>query len=193
VTVGVLLLAAGESRRFGSDKRRARLPHGPRLLTVVVDTVRRTGLPLRVCLRPGEASLAEESGLESGEVLVCTQAAGGMGHTLAEGVAQLPSWAGVLVALADMPGIRVDTFCQAAAALTPERIVVPEFRGRPGHPVGFGRDWFPRLRQSTGDAGARALVQEAGGLCDRLAVTDAGILRDIDYPDDLGGWSTGPA
>ncbi len=92
-----------------------------------------------------------------GEVLVCVQASGGMCHTLAEGVAQLPPWAGVLVALADMPGIRMDTFCRAAAALTPEHIVVPEFQGCPGHPVGFRSDWFGWLLRLTGDAGAGAL------------------------------------
>ena len=186
MTVGVLLLAAGESRRFGSDKRRARVCSGHTLLATSIAGVRRAGLPLRVCLRPDEGQLAQEVGLQPDEVIACESASGGMGSTLAEGVARLPAWDGVLVALADMPAMQPSTYCLVAAALARETIVVPTWQGCSGHPVGFGSGWFGRLADLRGDVGARALVREAGELRTLLAVADPGILRDIDHPSDLG-------
>ncbi len=185
MTVGVLLLAAGESRRFGSDKRRARARSGQTLLATSIAVIRGAGLPLRVCLRAGEAQLAQQSGLQPEEVIACERARCGMGSTLAEGVAQLPAWEGVLVALADMPAIQPSTYREVAAAVTREAIVVPTWQGRSGHPVGFGMDWFDRLVNLRGDTGARALVREAGERRTLLAVADPGILSDVDYPADL--------
>lgn len=185
MTVGVLLLAAGCSRRFGSDKRLAPLPSGGSLLFAAVAAIQHSGLPLRVCLRPGDEQLRERLGADSVPVLFCEHAAQGMGATLADAVAQLAGWEGLLVALGDMPAIRPETFCQVAAALTSDLIVTPTFAGEPGHPVGFGRAFFPALVRLQGDCGARDLVRRAGSrrLC--LPLADPGILRDVDYPADL--------
>ncbi len=187
MTVGVLLLAAGEGRRFGSDKRRAQTRSGQTVLATSIAVIRDTGLPLRVCLRPGEAQLAQQSGLQPEEMIACERARCGMGSTLAEGVAQLPAWQGVLVALADMPAIQPSTYREVAAAVAREIIVVPTWQARSGHPVGFGSDWFDRLANLRGDTGARALVREAGERRTLLAVADPGILSDVDYPVDLIG------
>ena len=185
MTVGVLLLAAGRSQRFGSDKRLAPLPSGDPLLFAVVATIRHSGLPLRVCLRPGDDPLRERLLAERVPVLVCEHAAQGMGATLADAVVQLAGWEGLLVALADMPAIRPQTFRQVAAALTTDIVVTPTYAGKPGHPVGFGRAFFSALARLQGDRGARDLVRQAGSgrLC--LPLADPGILRDVDYPADL--------
>lgn len=185
MTVGVLLLAAGCSRRFGSDKRLALLPDGGPLLFAAVAAIRQSGLPLRVCLRPGDDQLRERLLADSVPVLVCEHAAQGMGATLAEAVAQLAGWEGLLVALGDMPAIRPQTFRRVAAALATDVIVTPTFSGEPGHPVGFGRAFFPALASLEGDRGARDLVSRARNrrLC--LPVPDPGILRDVDFPADL--------
>ncbi|MDO8863161.1 nucleotidyltransferase family protein [Haliea sp. E1-2-M8] len=185
MNVGVLLLAAGWSRRFGSDKRLALLPDGRPLLFAAVSAIQRSGLDLRVCLRPGDDAIKERLLAAEVAVLECQRAAEGMGATLADAVAQLGGWQGLLVALADMPGIRPGTFRAVAEALTADSIVTPTFQGEPGHPVGFGRVFFPALARLDGDRGARDLVSRAGSrrLC--LSLADPGILRDVDYPADF--------
>lgn len=184
MTVGILLLAAGRSRRFGSDKRLACLPAGRPLLQHTLSTLRAAKLPLRVCLRPGDARV--DDWFEPGERLICPGAGGGMGRSLAEGVAQVPGhWQGLLVALADMPWVRAATLGQLVAALEPGGIVVPLHRGQRGHPVAFHRHWFPALQQLQGDRGARTLIDAAGDACRWLPVDDPGVLLDVDRPADL--------
>ncbi len=185
MTIGVLLLAAGCSRRFGNDKRLAQLPDGRPLVLAAVSAIQRSGLPLRVCLRPGDELLRTRLVASSIPVLECQHAARGMGATLADAVAQVEEWQGLLVALADMPSIRPETFRRIAAALTTDSVVLPTFRGQSGHPVGFGRDYFHALAGLDGDRGARDLVRDAGSRCLRLPLADPGILQDVDYPSDL--------
>lgn len=185
MTVGVLLLAAGCSRRFGSDKRLALLPDGRPLLDAAVSAIQHSGLPLRVCLRPGDHAVRERLSAAGVAVLECRHAPRGMGATLADAVAQLGDWQGLLVALADMPGIRPATFRAVAEALTADSIVTPTFQDEPGHPVGFGRVFFPELARLDGDQGARNLVGGAGSRRLRLPLEDPGILRDVDYPADV--------
>ncbi len=183
MTVGVLLLAAGCSERFGSDKRLALMADGRSLLFAAVSSIQRSGLPLRVCLRPGEDRLGDSLLRAGVEVLECERAARGMGATLADAVNQSLDWNGLLVALADMPVIHPATFRQVAQAVTADVIVTPTFAGQSGHPVGFGRDFFADLAGLDGDRGARDLVTASHRL--RLPVADPGILRDVDSPAAL--------
>ncbi|PLW83051.1 hypothetical protein CWI75_06405 [Kineobactrum sediminis] len=186
MTVGVLLLAAGRSARYGSDKRLARLPAGETLLATVVANVQRSGLPLRVCLRPDDGAARQLLEAQAVSVLPCPDSVLGMGHTIADAIPLLPAcWRGVLIALADMPAIQPETFCQVATELVEGAIVVPVWRGRAGHPVAFSRAWFGALANLSGDRGARALIQANPGKCREIAVTDPGILLDIDRPSDL--------
>ena len=84
-----------------------------------------------------------------------------------------------------MPWIHPNTFCAIAAHAADDRIVIPVHRGRRGHPVAFGADFFPALAQLDGDVGARQLVAAHAAAVRELAVADAGILRDVDRPSDL--------
>ncbi len=188
MTVGVLLLAAGSSSRFGSDKRFARLADGSSLLQASLTAIQHSGLPLRVALRPGDTLAAAELTALGASAVLCPNAARGMGCTIADALARLPAWDGLLIALADMPAIRPATYAAVAAALAEAELVSPVYRGRPGHPVGFSRSLFPRLALLQGDQGARQLLREAGPVRHLLPVDDPGIHRDIDRPDDLAQW-----
>ena len=185
MNVGVLLLAAGRSRRFGSDKRAAALADGRVLLRASVDNAMASGLPVRVCLRPGEDTLAAQVDAAGAAVLYCATADAGMGHTLAEGLTRMREFDGVLIALGDMPLIRPETFNRVADALRPGAICQPTWQAQPGHPVGFGSDWFAALETLSGDRGARALVRANADRVLKIPVDDPGILRDIDTPADL--------
>lgn len=185
--VGIIMLAAGVSRRFGADKRQALLPDGRGLLDASLEAVP-PAFDLRLLvLRPGDEALAalfREHGWES---LLAADAGLGMGHSLAAGIRAARDWEGALIALADMPFIQARTYLRLAQALTRHDIAVPVHRGRRGHPVGFRRSLFGELASLAGDRGARALLERHGDRCHELEVEDAGVLRDIDTPAALTG------
>lgn len=180
MTAGVLLLAAGVSRRFGSDKRQALLPGGLSLLETSITAIQASGLPLQVCVAAADEMLARALLGRGIETRVCLRAGEGMGATLAEGVAGLPAWDAILVALADMPLIRPASYSQVAACASRDRICVPRRDGKRGHPVAFGAAFRDELAQCDGDHGARWVIDRHPQAIHWLDLDDPGIFLDID-------------
>ncbi len=182
--IGAILLAAGDSRRFGpGNKLLAPLGDRP-VLRHAAEAARAAGLPLLAVLGHEAATVrAALAGLEACFVTAPDWAAG-MGHSLAAGAAAAPpDWAGALILLGDMPLVPPDTLRTLAGAITgPEAVAAPVHQGRRGNPVGLGRGWFARLAALTGDRGARALLADA-------VVTEVpagpGVLADCDTPAAL--------
>lgn len=186
MSVVALVLAAGSGTRFGSDKRRAALADGRSLLVHSVERARAVFDEVRVVLREGERG--EEFGLpDDCWVIACSEAASGMGHSLAAGARSLldSQAQAVAILLGDMPWIEPATLRQLAEAAKPSHIVLPRHAGQQGHPVIFGRDFWPALGQLNGDEGARSVVQTHWGNCVVMELDDAGVLLDVDTPQGL--------
>jgi molybdenum cofactor cytidylyltransferase len=184
--MGILLLAAGISRRFNGDKRRARITVDQSLLEYTLASLSDSGLPIRVCLRD-EVSDAGWVGVLPGAatLLFCQRSREGMGVTLAQGIAACDDWSATLVALADMPFVRPQTVLHLARHVNENRIVAPRYDGRRGHPVAFGRRYYPGLRALQGDRGAQQLLREHAEAVSWIDVDDPGVLVDVDTPEDL--------
>ncbi len=190
MTIGAVILAAGQSRRFGSDKR-------VHLLAATVAVYQAAFEEIRLVLRPTDTDLTSQLGitLRPGDDLVRARDAHlGMGHSLSAGVAGLADkgWRGVVIALGDMPYVREATLLrliERLAAATPPAIVRPVYHangnGEAGQPVGFTADYLPKLATLTGDAGARALIREANTALITLETDDTGVLIDVDRPEVL--------
>ncbi|MCX2890947.1 MULTISPECIES: nucleotidyltransferase family protein [Pseudomonas] len=186
MSVVALVLAAGRGTRFGSDKRRATLADGRSLLAHSVERAKAVFDDVRVVLRTGERG--EDLGLPAGyRVVASADAASGMGHSLAAGAGSLDDSQAraVAILLGDMPWIELATLRRLAEVSSASNIVLPRHAGQQGHPVIFGRDFWPALRQLAGDEGARAVVQAHRDRCVVVEVGDAGVLLDVDTPRGL--------
>jgi molybdenum cofactor cytidylyltransferase len=64
-------------------------------------------------------------------------------------------------------------------------IVVPRYQGQRGNPVGFAAKFTDDLLRLSGDQGARALFEKYPSDVEYIDTDDAGILIDIDTPEDL--------
>lgn len=182
-----LVLAAGSSRRFGADKRCARLADGRPLLASSVAVARLAFSDVRVVLRTEDDARA--LGLDDERMVIRSeQAELGMGHSLAAGVRALlasSSAEAVAILLGDMPWIAPASLAQLAAAADPAHIVLPWHAGQRGQPVLFGRAFWAELSTCSGDSGAKALLQRHAAACRPVQLDDPGILRDVDQRSDL--------
>lgn len=183
-----LVLAAGRSRRFGVDKRRALLPCGRSLLQASFDNAKAVFSDIWVVLRTDDDPAALRVP-DSVQVIRSPDADFGMGHSLAAGIEalQFTGAGAVAVLLADMPWISQDVLTGLARMADPERIALPCYQGRRGHPVIIGRRFWPELVRLTGDQGARAVIAEHAECVDVLECNDPGVLRDADTPEALIG------
>ena len=185
MTVGVLVLAAGKARRFGSDKRLASLPDGRRSIEALLDQLDASGLPTVVCIGPEDTGIAALLDRRGFAWKACKRSEEGMGGTLAEGIALADSWESVLIVLADMPWTRGSTYRTVANRVDRKSICVPTYAGRRGHPVGFGKRYYQEIAALGGDIGARGLQEKYPDNVLEVVVDDPGTLRDIDRPEDL--------
>lgn len=181
-----LLLAAGSASRFGSDKLRHNLPHG---VAIAVQAARHLKSELQdvvAVVRPGSEELGKSLAAEGCTVVVCENAAEGMGASLACAAKAAGEARGYLVALADMPFIRRSSIAAVRDALAGGALLAaPYFRTRRGHPVGIAGRFRRELLSLRGDEGAKGLVAANESLLVKVPVGDPGVIRDIDTPEDL--------
>ncbi len=188
-----VLLAAGYSRRFGSNKLLQPLPSGsPQAGVPIALAAARhliDALPDSIAvLRPRAQRLGKMLRDAGYKTTVCKNAAEGMGVSPAAGVRAAHEAGGWVIALADMPFIRPDSIRVVAKALSEgAAIAAPAYRGARGHPVGFARRFLEELSALRGDAGARDVLKQHPDWITLYDVDDPGVLRDIDQPSDLEG------
>lgn len=199
-----IVLAAGQSNRFGSDKRLAAYDAQDTLLSKSISLIEPFCSRLFVVTKPADCDKERELlgpwwGCEKLAQVCARDASQGMGSSLANGIEQLRAFekkqnrrfTGVLLMLADMPYIAPITIAKVVAAHSADKIVVSRYRpyGEKkswGHPVVFGRLWFDALQALRGDRGGRAIIEANAKARVEIAVDDPGVLRDVDKPGDLG-------
>ena len=187
MNIVAILLAAGSASRFGSDKLLHPLPHGVAIAVQAARHVKAVVARIVVPVRPGAEELARLLRAEGCEIVICENAAEGMGASLACAVrAAAGTVDAYLVALADMPFIRPSSIAAVRVELekgTP--LAAPYFRARRGHPVGISSRFRSDLLRLKGDEGARKLFTDHAPDLVKVPVGDPAVLRDIDTPSDL--------
>ncbi len=93
---------------------------------------------------------------------------------------------GIILVLVDHPLVQKETYRKILdeAENEPERIIIPSYNGKNGHPVYFGKKYFKSLRETPLDQGAKAVVYQNRSDVITIPVGDSGILKDIDDPDN---------
>ena len=190
--IDAIVLAAGNSLRFGADKRLFLVDGVPMLqsaIAAIIDAVNSVSVVLKSSDRDALPLLLGDFFTDKRVIpLFLDKPEAGMGSNLAQAVANLPAACdGVLVMLADMPYVQSQTVQAVIYEYEAEKIVAPVFWGengveQQGHPVLFSSQFFPELAQLSGDNGARSVLRQHASAVISLPVSDAGILRDIDTP-----------
>jgi molybdenum cofactor cytidylyltransferase len=186
LTLHVLVLAAGASRRFGSPKQLVRINGRPMLHTVVSRAVEVAGHAVTVVLGAGAKDLAGLLRHTPASIVVNRHWEEGIGSSIREGIARLPgSAAAVLITLADQPSVSAEDLKRLASAwrARPEQIIASHYAGITGVPAIFPAWVFAELLELRGDHGAHGLLQRHADRVLRIATPAAAL--DIDTPEDL--------
>jgi molybdenum cofactor cytidylyltransferase len=185
--IAVILLAAGISRRFGSDdKLLAPLAgeplalHAARHIALLAPRRR-----IAVC-RDDRGALAQLLAAHGFEIVANPRPEHGLSRSLSCGIAEAARGpdAAAMVCLADMPFVGTGHLRKLIARFDPvEAPVVASTNGDAVMPPAlFARALFDKLRSGEGDRGGKALLADAA-----LVPAPAGELVDIDRADDLPG------
>lgn len=182
---GVVVLAAGGSRRLGRPKQ---------LVEIGGETLLHRATRAALATRPADlvVVLGHQAALLAAAVsdlaVRCIGAPSwqyGMGHSLRSGTDALgPDCTGVLVVLCDQPALDAAHLQQLVACWceVPREAVASGYAQTVGVPALLPRDWL-RGVEFDGDRGARGLLR-ARATETRVVMNEA-LARDIDLPGDL--------
>ncbi|MCU7554036.1 nucleotidyltransferase family protein [Alteromonas sp. ASW11-19] len=190
--LATLVLAGGQSARYGGNKLLSPHPEGQTLLgSVVAACAPLSALPVTVVTGAWHTDIAQAFADSGINLVENSNWAQGMGSSLALGVTTCitqyqPSH--LLVVLGDLAAISQQSLRRLteAARRSPQSLVVSEWEGRQGVPAIFPQCWFTTLTQLTGDEGARSAIRQSITVTPEsvAAVAHPEAARDIDKPAD---------
>ena len=178
--IALILLAAGRSDRFGSDKLTASF-RGKTLWEWAAGSAEKAGFA-HLYLIVGDHSTIRSR--QNWQTVVNPAAASGMGTSIAAGVAAAASHRRIVIALADMPMMEQDHLRLLAAGSGP--VFTRQADGRAGSPAAFDDDSFTALRSLDGDRGARSLSFPDAKI---IEPGEKALVVDIDTPSELARYS----
>jgi len=187
--IQVVLLAAGVSKRFRSDKRKARLANGETLWQSSLALYTQSQLSGLVVVRRNEQAKFAKSLPPGFAAIECRDSGRGMWASRAFALSRISSDY-VMIALADMPFIQSETVTLLLSALGTGLIIQPSFNAQTGHPKVFHRSLFSKLSDCKTSLEVKTLINENADAVVNVEVNDVGILRDIDCRADIPGTDT---
>lgn len=193
--LAAILLAAGQSQRFGSNKLAFPLTINGETKPLLLHTLANWLAvfdKVQVLLPAADQSLLlliEDLPPEQRrkiKVVAVDHAGRGMSQSLKAGINASDNAGGWLIGLADMPWVTPVLLTKLQASmLAGANIAAPFYQGRRGQPVAFAAEYKTTLLAISGDQGARQLLQQNAAQIVAVDCIDDGILRDIDTPADL--------
>ncbi len=183
--IKAILLAAGNSSRFGVDKLLYPVQHKP--LAYYSASHLKKIMPDMVAVHAAEQNqrqaLFQELGIKT---LCCHEKNAAMGLSLALAIQQYSHYDAWLICLADMPLIKTTTIEKVKQKmLTGADICAAFYQNQRGFPVGFSNKFLPELLQLNADIGARKILKKHSDQLVKIKTDDPGCLIDIDRKSDI--------
>jgi molybdenum cofactor cytidylyltransferase len=181
--VAAVVLAAGESRRFGGRKQLAELD-GRTLLEHVLELARTAGLDPVVAVVPVWLTRPRSMDDPALRWIRNPNPERGMSHSLRLGFEALPDDVGAaVILLGDQPTISPDVVRALVAARGERPLVATRAAGRLAAPVLVERSHFSIVEEPAGDVGLRELLNAHPAWV--LAVEIPHHVPDVDTQADL--------
>jgi len=183
--LGAVIAAAGLSLRMGREKILLRFGEGS-VLERVLTSLAVTGVeePV-VVLRPGLLRAEEQARDRGARVVLNSRPEEEMLLSIRLGIAELPLHVDAFyVWPADHPAVAVETLSALAGSAGRDRVVIPCYRSRRGHPALVGSRLRDAIGQIPPGEGLRSLWRVLPEILHEVAVEDPGVLLDLNTPED---------
>lgn len=177
-----VILAAGASSRMGEPKALLEYQGETFLHRLAITMAQVCG---RVVVVLGyTADLVRTAVPPGAETTVNPAPERGMLSSLQCGLRAVGDSQAVLFLPVDYAGLRSETLTRIADEAGTAEIVVPVFEERHGHPVCISRAIVAELLALPSNAQARDVIRRHRGSTRYIVVDDAGVVNDVDTPED---------
>ena len=183
-----ILLAAGESKRFGDKNKLSAIINGKAVINHILDTLFDIYDPSELIVIVGHEDKIIKNLISNKNIKIFenTNYKKGIGTSIALGVNNLDTEIdGVMIIPADMPYINSKDLINLEKKFTElkcEKVVIPEHNSLIGNPVILPRKYFDTLKNLKDDFGARSLIRKKDII---TLKTGFGTIFDIDTKEEL--------
>lgn len=185
--ISAVILAAGQSRRMGTQKLLLPFDGQPMIVRIVDELLRSPVDRVLVVVSRQGKDVQEVLADRCVQVVTNTHAEEEMLYSVRSGLLAVPQGtSGVMVALGDQPGISATVVSDLIQTFheTDRGIVVPTHQGRRGHPLLFAIDYRDEVLAQYEGCGLRGLLDAHPQDVFEVEVTTSGVLEDMDLPED---------
>lgn len=187
--LAAVILSGGASRRMGSPKALLTF-HGKPFLEHLLDVTRNPKITIkRVVLGAGAEEIRQRLTLPEDSVVFNPDWESGQLSSIQAAIRSLPPTGvdGIILCLIDHPLISAEL----VASLVQEfyahgnRIVLPTYKGKRGHPVIFASSLFEELLSASPEKGARAVVWAHAKEIAEVPTDEQGVILNLNDPEAL--------
>jgi len=188
-SIAAVVAAAGRSRRMGSPKQLLAWGDSTVIATVAQNLTAADAAPVLCVVGHRQAEMREALANTAAQTVFNPDyIEGEMLSSYQAGIRALAETdcVGTLIALGDQPHIPVAIIRQALeqAQVTPDKLVIPSYNMRRGHPFYVPRQLWLELLALSGDETLRTLLMRHPDEIVYVNVDSAAILRDMDTPEE---------
>ena len=183
-----ILLAAGQSKRFGDKNKLSEIINGKPIINHILDTLFEIFDPSELIVIVGHEHKIIKNLIFNKDIKILENInyKKGIGTSIALGMNNLDTDIdGVMIIPADMPYINSKDLINLEKKfmeLNCVKVVMPEHNYRIGNPVILPRNYFKTLKSLKDDFGARSLIRKKDII---TLKTEFGTIFDIDTKEEL--------
>ena len=183
-----IVLAAGESKRFGDKNKLSEIINGKPIINHILDTLFEIFDPSELIVIVGHEQNIIKNLIFNKDIKILENKdyRKGIGTSIALGMNNLnEDIDGVMIIPADMPCINSEDLINLEKKfmeLNCVKVVMPEHNYRTGNPVILPRNYFKTLKSLKDDFGARSLIRKKDII---TLKTGFGTIFDIDTKEEL--------
>ncbi len=184
----VIVLAAGKSTRFGSDKTKISIDHIPISISICKKI---QPLIKNILITINENNIQLQQSAEKHKIdylIIPDNINYGIGSSISQAVLKTSNAKRWMFCLGDMPFIKPETYAKVinnALSQPDNAIVIPTYNKKNGHPISFGQHYYSELIKLNKDTGAKSIIKKNTSLVAHIKTNDKYIHKDIDNENDL--------
>jgi len=186
--ISAILLAAGQSKRMDGENKLTKKIQDVPLIKYSVKNILASSINELIVVLGHQKEIIEKL-IDKNEKIKCVfnkNFENGMASSIKTGLDHLSEKTeAFFICLGDMPMVSHDIYDQLIKSKDNKEIIVPTYKGQQGNPVLFDKSMKEKVMDTSGDVGAKKILELNKDKILNLEINDQSITKGFNTQDDF--------
>jgi len=186
--ISAILLAAGQSKRMNGENKLTREIQGIPLIKHSIKNILSSSVDELIVVLGYQKEIVEKliGKNEKIKIVFNKNFENGMASSIKTGLNHFSEKTeAFFICLGDMPLVNHNIYNQLIKSKNNKEIIVPTYKGQQGNPVLFDKSMKEKIRNISGDSGAKKILELNKDKILNLEINDQSITKDFDTQDNF--------